>query len=394
MTNTTDILCVCERALDWAREQNYTGWEKHDALNSPMLRVLSLGRKWPRIFLTQGIMRAPVNIRPLLGVRKHRNPKGAALFARAYLNLYRLTGNERYRDEAKLILQWLLDNPAKGFTGLSWGYPYPWQDLGFYAPPGFPNRIVTYFVGRALIHAWEVLDDRKYLDAAQRAVEFVLKEPKILYEDDSMKCLSYVPSPDISMAVMDVPALCGALCAMVGKHTGRQDLGDEAFRLINWVADKQSDYGAWFYTDPPDDSHITHDNYHTGEIVDSILEYEQYSGDTGFQDTYQTGLGYYRENLFTSEARPKWMNDREYPHDIHGYSQGIITFTMAGDLVFAGRVANAAIEDMWNERDGRFYYQKRRNQTLNYTPMRWAQGWMSYALSSLALAQTERRAAP
>ena len=148
-TDTKDILRICEKALEWAKAREYTGWEKHDALNSPVLRALSLGRKWPRIFLTQGVMRSPVNIRPLLGVRKHRNPKGAALFARAYLNLYRLTGNERHRDEAKLILQWLLDNPAKGFTGLSWGYPYPWQDLGFYAPPGFPNIIVTYFVGRA-----------------------------------------------------------------------------------------------------------------------------------------------------------------------------------------------------------------------------------------------------
>ena len=284
-------------------------------------------------------------------MRKHRNPKGAALFARAYLNLYTLTENEHYRDEAKLLLQWLLDTPARGFAGLSWGYPYPWQDLGFYAPPDFPNRIVTYFVGRALIHAWEVLGDRKYLDAAEQAVRFILEEPKILYEDGKMKCLSYVPVPDITMAVMDVPALCGALCAMVGKHTGRKDLGDEAFRLMNWVADKQTDYGAWFYTDPPGDSHITHDNYHTGEIVDAIMEYGQYTGDGRLENVYGEGLKYYREHIFTAAARPKWMSDREYPHDIHGYSQGIITFTLAGDLTFAGRVAQAVVEDMWNGED-------------------------------------------
>ena len=30
-------------------------------------------------------------------------------------------------------------------------------------------------------------------------------------------------------------------------------------RLMLWVVDKQKDYGAWFYTPPAKDSHITHD---------------------------------------------------------------------------------------------------------------------------------------
>jgi hypothetical protein len=312
-----------------------------------------------------------------------------ALFARAYLNLYRVTNEEFFRHEAESLLGWLLDNPSRGFSGLSWGYGYPWQDLGFFSPPNFPNRIVTYFVGRALVDAYEVLGDPRYLLAAEQAVDFILNEPKVLHEDDYMKCVSYVPLPHISVAVMDVSALCGALCAMVAHHTGRADLTAEAGRLIAWVVDKQTDYGAWYYTHPPEDSHITHDNYHTGETVDSILDYLRYSGDERFADAYRTGLDYYRKNLFTHDARPKWMNHREYPYDVHGYSQGIITFTMAGDLGFADRVARAAIEDMWNDEDDRFYYQKRASHTKRFTLMRWCQAWMSYALSLLVLRISE-----
>ncbi len=372
---------TCERTLAWARAKDYVGWEKHDALNSPLLKTFSLGNKWLRILLIQAVMRWPTNIRPLLGVQKHRNPKGISLFARTNLNLYTLSGNESYLEEARILLGWLLKNHSTGFRGLSWGYPYPWQDLGFFAPSGFPNRIVTYFVGRAMIHAYEITDNNIYLNAARQAVEFILTEPKVLYDDESMKCLSYVPVADISMAVMDVPALCGALCAMVGKHADQPDLLEEAGKMMNWVVDKQTDYGAWYYTHPPRDSHITHDNYHTGEIVDSILEYMKYSGDHQFDTAYRSGLNYYQENLFTPHARPKWMNDQEYPYDIHGYSQGIITFSLAGNLELAGRMANAAREDMWNERDARFYYQRRSWWTNKYTPMRWAQAWMTYALS-------------
>ncbi len=376
---------VCVRALAWARAQNYTGYNKHDGLNSPVLRALSLNNRWLRILFIQGVMRFPVNIRLLLGVKKVRNPKGIALFARSYLNLYRVNGDETFRREAESLLHWLLENPSQGFSGLSWGYGYPWQDLGFFAPAGFPNRVVTYFVGRAFIDAYEILGNKKYLDAVEKTVDFLLNEPKVLYEDETMKCLSYVPVPDISMAVMDVSALCGALCAMVGKHTGRQDLIEEASKLVNWVVDKQTQYGAWYYTHPPVDSHITHDNYHTGEILDAILDYMNYAGGHCFEDAYRSGLKYYNENLFTPEWRPRWMNDKEFPYDIHGYSQGVITFTTAGELDLAGRVAAAALEDMWNEREGRFYYQRRKFYTKKLTLMRWCQGWMSYALSLLVL---------
>jgi hypothetical protein len=388
--NREQVLDICRRSLSWARGMDYTGWEKHDGLNSPILAALTLGMKWPRILAIQAVMRSPVNLRKLLGVKPHKNPKGVALFARAWLNMYSVTKEENCLKEARCLLDWLLDNTAAGdWPGYSWGYPYAWQDPGFYAPPGLPNRIVTYFAGRALVHGYEVTGDKRYLDGAREAVRFILLAPKVLDESDDMLCLSYIPEETISMAVMDVSALCGALCAMVGRHTDNEDLMVDARRLVNWVVDKQTDYGAWYYTYPSGDSHITHDNYHTGEIVDSLLEYEHYSGDNSFREAYSHGLEYYRQNLFTPDARPKWMNDREYPFDIHGYSQGIITFALAGDLEFANSVADAAMADMWDERDSRFYYQKQRAWTATYTPMRWAQGWMALALSQLAMVKAE-----
>ncbi|MFI5401816.1 MAG: hypothetical protein ACHQ1G_02690 [Planctomycetota bacterium] len=46
-----------------------TGYDPYDALNSPILRALSLGRKWPRIAFTQALKALPVNLRPLLLIR-------------------------------------------------------------------------------------------------------------------------------------------------------------------------------------------------------------------------------------------------------------------------------------------------------------------------------------
>ncbi|MEZ4752294.1 MAG: hypothetical protein R3B54_17180 [Bdellovibrionota bacterium] len=67
------------------------------------------------------------------------------------------------------------------------------------------------------------------------------------------------------------------------------------------------------------------------------------SGDLGFRDTYEKALRYYSENFFTAEGAPKWRSHREFPQDIHGAAQGILTFCKAeklspGHLEFAERI--------------------------------------------------------
>ena len=54
------------------------------------------------------------------------------------------------------------------------GLPYPWQDVGFFAPRNFPNRVVTSFVGQALLDGYETLGDRRYLELAGQAGLFLL----------------------------------------------------------------------------------------------------------------------------------------------------------------------------------------------------------------------------
>ncbi len=375
------IIKVCVDSLGWAAARQYRGYNKHDGLNSPLLSALSLRLRWGRIFWIQAVMRMPFNVRPLLGVRKAVNPKGLALFARALLNLYRATGEPSFRRQGLSLLDRLLGMGVNDFPGMSWGYGYPWQDVGFFAPAWFPNRIVTYFVGRAMIDAFEVTQEERYLHGACQATKFILHAPRVLFETQEEKCVSYVPVDNIEMAVMDVSALCGALCTMTGHHAGRPEWIEEGQRMIRYVVRRQTDYGAWFYTDPPGDSRITHDNYHSGEILDAVLDYIEYSGDDSFRDAHRRGLEFYRRHLFTVQGEPKWMHDRTYPFDIHGYAQGIITFSRVGDDDLSSRITENILRDMYDADEHRFYYQKRRFYTRRFTLMRWCQAWAVFALS-------------
>ena len=70
--------------LNYCLKNNFIGYNKFDALDSPLLRALSFNNKWIRLVYSQVVMRSPINIRPLLGVPKTINPKGFGLFTATY----------------------------------------------------------------------------------------------------------------------------------------------------------------------------------------------------------------------------------------------------------------------------------------------------------------------
>jgi hypothetical protein len=365
----------------------YEGYSKHDALNAPWLARLAGTSRLRRLAAIQLIMRSPVDLRPLARVSKAKNPKGISLFARAHLARHRLTGSQADADEARQLLDWLVDHPSSGFSSLCWGYPYPWQDVGFFAPRDFPNRVVTSFVGHALLDGYETLHEDRYLEAADQAVRFLMEAPKTLFEDEARRCVSYVPDETIDWIVMDVSALVGALAARFGALVGDTDLIREGGRLVRYVVSKQTDQGAWYYTEPPSASHITHDNYHTGFILDAILQYQLAAQSDEFEASYRRGIDFYEQHLFERDGAARFMSDRRYPIDIHGCAQGVITFSLqhrhtGTGAAVARRVLDWTLVNMWDPRSGWFYYQRRRGIRTSIRELRWCQGWMSWALAS------------
>lgn len=380
------LAAVLDRVLEVAVAAEYEGYSKHDALNAPWLGRLAGGSRIGRLAAIQLVMRSPLHVRPLLGVRKARNPKGLALFARALLARRRRRSHPASGEEARRLLLWLADHPSPGFPWPCWGYPYPWQDVGFFAPRDYPNRVVTSFVVQALLDGYETLGDERFLEIATGAVRFLLEAPATLFEDADRRCVSYVPSEDVTWIVMDVPALAGAAAARFAAITDDPAVMAEAGRLVRYVASKQTDYGAWYYAEPPSASHITHDNYHTGFILDALLDYGRAAGTSEFEDAYRRGLEFYRSRLFEPDGAPRFMSDRRYPYDIHGAAQGIITFSRAGpaqgdDGAMARRVLRWTLDELYDPGTGWFFYQKRRLLRTRIRLLRWCQAWMAWAIA-------------
>lgn len=379
-----------QRVLEWAQAQSYAGYSKFDVFNSPVMQVLGLNNRYLRLILTAAWSRSPVNLRPWFGTTQSRNPKGIALFALAYLRRYCARRYKSDLDEAIELLEWLDKHHVHGYSGKCWGYDHDWHSLRFYAPKYSPNIVVTGNVAYAFLEAYEVVKERHYLDVARSTADFLLRDLAAPIQTPEMRNIGYVPGS--RWGVLNINGLAATLLIWVWQHTGEPQFKEEARRLITFLVEKQTDYGAWHYAWPASTSNVKHDNYHTGYVLDWILDYSRRSGDERFLSNYKRGLIFYRDRLFLPNGAPKWRSDKVYPFDVHSAAQGIVTFAKAAmefDRTYlndARRVARWAIENM-QAPEGYFYYQKGRFWTKKYTLMRWCNAWMAYALSSLLLAE-------
>ncbi|MFV1974873.1 MAG: hypothetical protein ACC651_03955 [Candidatus Scalindua sp.] len=384
--STSDIQAVLNKTFLWSKNQGMKGDNKHDALNSPVLSTLFGWHKWLRIIAIQGVMRFPVNLRSFLFVPKVYNPKGLSLFVIAYLDLFQESGDKKYLEEAKSLLQLLSGIRSTGrWSGDCWGYAYPWQDPGFYAPAHMPNAVVSCFVAESFLRAYDVTGDTNYLDSVGSTLQFLFNDLPVLKKTNDELCLGYMPMP-MSMRVMDVSILIASIAIQYATITNNEELKKTGERLLCYVLNQQTEYGAWFYTDPPEGSLIRHDNYHTGFILDAFWKCMNTTSDWSMENKYYKGLDFYAKELFNPDGSPRWMSDKDFPHDIHGAAQGIITFSRHSDIYpgLAEKIATWAITHMYNSQ-GRFFYQQTRWYRKRFTLLRWCNAWMVRALSVLLL---------
>ena len=392
-----DVLRMLEQTLAYARERDYTGWDYGDGMSSRIRKALPIESKWVNIAFQETAKRTPLNVRPLLLVDQRRNYKGAALFAMANQTTARLvTGRETgggdrsrvadwrleaaaYRDEARTLADWLVENQIDGHGGYCAGFPHPIQHLDGRGAPGEPDIVNTSFGVKALLRAASL--DSAYADVVRSAGDFVTEE------------LNFEPAASGRGAVVDYHTKhpqdyytinAGALCArtFVDLHDyfGEADHLERATELLDHVVDLQTDRGGWMYRDPPEASHLSMDTHHNGFIIETFQRYQQVTGDDRYDDCLDTALRFFRRDLFEDDGAPNFDEKSAYPRDIHASTQGALVFTYAGDLDFARRILEWVFENL-HAGDGRFYYRKERFFTRRVTLMRWCQAWMAFAMA-------------
>ena len=384
--NEPSIEQAFDDLFEWCRSHDFAGYDPFDALNSRLFQSTPCQRsRTARLIWTQVLKRSPLNLRSLALVPPQKNSKGLALLALAALANYRRLKTAEAETGARELLDQLWQTRIQNYSGAAWGYNFAWQNRNFFAPQGTPMIVPTAFTARAMIEAHQTLADDNYLRRARSSCDFILNDLERTVESEEEVCFSY--SPLDNTQIFNASLLAGETLASVGALTGETELCNLAVRAARYVIRRQREDGSWAYGAEQVQQWV--DNFHTAYVLLSLSRIAKFCSGArvDLDRALQRGFEFWRDRFLLADGWPKYYHDSLYPADAHAAATAIITLLELQDLdrgalPLAERVAAWTIRNL-RDRQGFFYYQRRRFYTVRTPYMRWTQGWMLYALGRL-----------
>jgi rhamnogalacturonyl hydrolase YesR len=372
-----------KQLYQWLEENDYRGYDTFDGLNARFVRPLTFENKFLRTVLQQGVRRFPLNLRPVLGIRKEHSSKGMGFLAKGFMRLHNATGDPIWASKAEFALQWLIDHRLPGYTGACWGNHFDYQSRGFYLPKNVPTVVWTSLIGHAFLDAFDHFQKERYLEIAVSACEHIVHDLGTL-RDGEGTCISYIPIKDTQ--VHNANTLGASLLARVYSQTGNESYREKARQAIQYTAQYQRPDASWYYAEKADSHWI--DNFHTAYVLDCFKSYEQSTGDNRFNEKLMRGYEYWKKTFFLADGTPRYYHYKTLPLDIQCSSQAIDTLVFFHDrdpesLPLAIKVAQWTITHM-QDPTGYFYYRRYSSGIVNKTPtLHWGQATMLCALAGL-----------
>jgi rhamnogalacturonyl hydrolase YesR len=372
-----------EQLYQWLEANHYQGYDTFDGLNARFVRPLTFETRFGRTVLQQGVRRFPLNLRPVLGIRKNYSSKGMGFLARGFIRLHQTTGNPVWKDKAQFTLQWLIENQAPGYSGACWGNHFDYQSRGFYLPKGVPTIVWTSLIGHAFLDAYDHFQEDRYLQMAVSACEHIVRDLGTLRDGDGV-CISYIPIKDTQ--VHNANTLGASLLARTYSHTGNDSYRELAQKAMQYTAQHQRPDSSWYYAEKMNHNWV--DSFHTAYVLDCFKHYAQSTGDSRFDQKLMNGYEYWKKTFFLPDGTPRYYNHKTLPLDIQCSSQAIDTLVFFHDrdpesLQLAVKVAQWTIANM-QDRTGYFYYRRYAPWLVNKTPtLHWGQATMLCALAGL-----------
>lgn len=372
-----------QRLSAWVEQNDYRAYDTFDGLNARFVRPFTFETAFLRTVLQQGIRRFPLNLRPLLGVRKGYSTKGMAFLARGYMRLHRATGDAAWANKAEFALQWLIENQSNGYSGACWGNHFDYQSRNFYLPKGVPTIVWTSLIGHAFLDGYDHFKKEQYLQIAISACEHILKDLE-KYPDGEGTCISYIPGG--KSLVHNANTLGGSLLARTYSYTRSETYRELAQRSLQYTAQYQRSDASWYYGEKENLHWV--DNFHTAYVLDCFKFYGESTGDERFDRNMMSGYEYWKKTFFLADGTPRYYSHKTLPLDIQCSSQAIDTMVFFHDrdpesVPLAVKVAQWTIEHMQDD-TGYFYYRRYSPWLVNKTPtLHWGQATMLCALAGL-----------
>jgi rhamnogalacturonyl hydrolase YesR len=380
---------AAEKALhklqDYIEREEFKGYDPYDTLNSP-LKFKWFCKLIP-VLAIQFQKRNPINIRPLLGIKKEYNPKALGLLLYGYCRLQEKENKKENLEKIEFLFHYLKNNYSKGYSGHCWGYNFDWASSAKHIPAFSPNIVVTAFIAKGIFAYYRLTKSEEALEILESICKFVLNDLPVTNFPEGI-CFGYTTLE--ADCCYNASLLAALVLAQQYSITGKELYLEKAKQAVDFVVSKQHADGRWNYSlDKKTGKERVQIDFHQGYLLDCIFDVIRLCKikEEKYNDAVRKGVEFYKREQFFDDGRSLWRLPKEYPVEIHNQSQGIITFTrLAGYddsyFDFANTVATWTIKNM-RDASGYFYYRKLKGYTNKISYMRWSQAWMFVALTEL-----------
>ncbi len=371
---------------EYVEASDFAGYDPYDALNSPLIRALTFGRKWGRIAWIQVLRRLPINLRPLLFISKGHNPKALGLFLEGYVRLYRRGADPVLLKKIKHLIDLLDASKTNTASGHGWGYNFNWQSKVFLIHKTIPTIVNSSFIGHALLDAAEAQLDTRALKLAEPIGGFIVNDLHRTMEGDSF-CFSYTPVDQY--AVHNANLLGASFLIRLGKVLALDIYRKTALAALRYSMKYQQPDGSWYYAEQQGSHWI--DSFHTGFNLEAIRHFRRLNEAEEYEAAYRKGVQFYAERFFLEDGTPKYYHNSIYPIDIHAPAEAIAFFGDEPDYdELSRRILNWMLKNMADPR-GYFYFRKGPYFTNKIAYMRWGQAWAFRALTASLMGNCSER---
>jgi uncharacterized protein YyaL (SSP411 family) len=321
--------------------------------------------------------------------KPHREVIGDSHLASAYLNLFKITGNQEYLTKAVHFLDVMKETSTKGYSGYCWGYTFGWETEHGFWNPGIPLITITPYAFWAFTFHFELTGNEESKRIAVSIAEFALKDLRIKIMDNGTKCSSYSPTQED--IVINSNTYRAAVLMEAYNLTQDKRYYDAALDNINFTLSYQGKEGEWYYeAKTPENNFI--DNLHTCFVIRNLYKCFIVTHDEKLLEAIKKGYQFYISNLFYPNGRPKHFAKARYvklrKYEMYDYAEGITL-----GVLLRNEIPEALDKAIWLSKDLIYNFQTKKGYfvtrvtslgTKHKIPyLRWPQTQLFYALTNL-----------
>jgi hypothetical protein len=304
---TPALLKMTDAFVGWLQTHGFESYDPYDIWGT---RYGLWSRK---VYYEKGAVGVPLIVPILLAemlcpgirrffVQKLHYPTADGQLTLAFLNLYRITGDEKYLGFAVELGDALLKSSIPGWSGHCWGYPFDWQCNKGLWKKNTPYITATPYAFEAFLGLHDATSEPKYLDVADSAARFVSSDLKDISTSANASASSY--SPLDNTKVVNATAYRAWMLFEAARRFQSDQYEEKARRNLNFVLETQREDGAWMYSiDNPKEQFIDH--FHTCFVLKNLHKMNRTLQEPRTSEAIARGYAYYRKELFDENDMPK-----------------------------------------------------------------------------------------